>query len=366
MRILIATEFFPLEKITGGVEARAYYIRKELQRRHDVSVLTSRQPGASVQKDVIRIGPEFPYTSTGHLVKRVMFSVKLTLRMPWLIRKMRPDVIDCQSFFAYPAGLMARLLGKKVFFTYHEVWLGGWSRNTKSWLGFIGEIMERLILFKAALLGIRFISVSGFTASKLERAGIRRDRITVVHNGIDPNELTGTLKRDGHVLYAGRLVEHKRVQDLIAAAARLPGLRVDIAGDGPEKTKLMELAARLGVDDRVRFLGYIGRDDLVRRMKKAMILCHPGTVEGFGITLVESMACGTPYVCSDIPVFLEVTEKGKGGLIFRRMDPGDLASKIRRLMSDEKLYRTKKAEARELSKRYSWESIALRVEEAYR
>ena len=88
-------------------------------------------------------------------------------------------------------------------------------------------------------------------------------------------------------------------------------------------------------------------------------------VEGFGLVVIEAMACSTPYVCSNIPPLKEVTDNGTGGLLFEREDPDDLAKKILLLLSDDDFYRRCIREGLELAQRYDWTSTARETEMFY-
>jgi len=166
-------------------------------------------------------------------------------------------------------------------------------------------------------------------------------------------------------------VSHKRVKDIITAIFILkkdyPKIKCKIIGDGPEKKKLAKLTKQLGLNKNIEFLGFVkNHDDVIKTIKSSHLLIHPGTVEGFGITLLESMACGVPYVCSDIEVFKEITSNGKGGLLFERKNPEDLANKIKELLNKKGLYKKKVKEALTFVKKYDWKIIAKKLETTYK
>ena len=382
MKVLLLTEYFPSSnkaEITGGVENRVYHISKELAKNNEVYVISSLQPELKKHTEingvnVNRIWPIFTYTSTGNLVKRVLFGLNLMLKLPFFIKKNEIDVVDAQSFFCYPSSIITKMFTKKTFITYHEVWLNNWVKNTRTLFGLIGEIAERFVLLFAKLFSINFVSVSEFTKKKLVKNSISKNKITVVRNGIDLNKYKQIkIKKTGFptLCFVGRLVEHKRVKDIITAIFILkktyPKIRCKIIGDGPDKNKLIKLTKRLGLSKNIDYLGFLkNHDDVIKTIKSSHLLIHPGTVEGFGITLLESMACRTPYICSDINVFKEVTEKGKGGLIFKQKNAEDLANEILNLLTKKKLYNKKVSECKELIKKYDWKIITKRLETVYK
>ena len=378
MKVLLLTEYFPgsnKAEITGGVENRVYNVSKELAKNNEVYVISSLQPGFEKKSKindvrVHRIKPVFSYSSTGNLAKRVLFGLNLMLKLPSFIKKNKIDVIDAQSFFCYPASIFA----KKRFITYHEVWLNSWIKNTRTIFGLFGEIAERIVLLLANLFSIRVIAVSDFTKNKLVKSRISRNKITIVPNGIELDKYEKIKVKKSPfptICFAGRLVDHKRVKDIITAIFILkknfPKIKCKIIGDGPDKYKLIKLTNRLGLSKNIDYLGFLkNHDDVIKTIKSSHLLIHPGTVEGFGITLLESMACRTPYICSDINVFKEVTEKGKGGLIFKQKNAEDLANEILNLLTKKKLYNKKVSECKELIKKYDWKIITKRLETVYK
>ncbi|MBD3203666.1 glycosyltransferase [Candidatus Woesearchaeota archaeon] len=379
MNILLLSEFFPSSDldITGGVENRAYYTAKELAKKNNVYVITSKQPETdNFEKfeniHVFRISPEFPYSSTGSLLKRSIFGLNACTKILLFCRKKNIKVVDAQSFFTYPAAIISNILSKKSFLTYHETWLDSWIKNTGTKVGAFGEIFERIILFFANIMNLKIISVSGFTKKKLAGNGYKKENIEVIHNGIELEKYRKVLakKNKKTICYVGRLIKHKRVQDLIKSIEiikkKIPGIRCEIIGEGPQKQNLIKLAKKCNVYENIRFLGYLkNHESVIKKIKSSSILVHPGTVEGFGFVLIEAMACSTPYVCSDIDVFLEVTNNGKGGLIFKRRNYKDLSEKILELLENKKLYKKKKIQAEKFAEKYNWKNIVEKIERIY-
>jgi glycosyltransferase involved in cell wall biosynthesis len=164
--------------------------------------------------------------------------------------------------------------------------------------------------------------------------------------GVDPSVFTPKpLERrtEGVFIigYAGRLVSEKGIDLLLHAAARLPGAwRVHIAGDGPAHTALADLAAQLGLADRVVFEGQLPSAQMVSFYHRldALVLpsrTRPNWKEQFGRLLIEAMACRVPVVgaCSGaIPGVI-----GEGGLIFPEDDVAALHDHLLALMEDEAL-----------------------------
>ncbi len=377
MKILIISEYFPESSNAerkGGAESTAYYIARELARKHNVAVICSRQPENKKRFDwfenmrVYRVGPNIPYSHHSYVFRRILFCISASLKglmMPKL------NLVHGFSFLSYNIAIFISIF-KRIprVATYHETWVGQWSKNKPGFTGFMGGIFERATLF----FGFdHLITVSDFTQNELRRRGVN-DKITTVHNGIEINEfrnLKSKKSKDPTVICMSRLTPKKRQSDLIRALAivkkEIPNIKCIIQGTGDELENLKRLSTNLKLEDNVKFLGFVEKhSDLMKILKNSHVFCLPSEMEGFGIVTIEAMALGVPYVASDIPVIKEVTNNGVGGLLFKVRDCEDLANKILKLIKDKKLYEIKRNEAKELIKKYNWENLAGAVERIYR
>ena len=169
------------------------------------------------------------------------------------------------------------------------------------------------------------------------------------------------------VCAVSRLLKYKHLDDLIAISKSFwPSpesidLKVAIVGQGPEESKLKQMASK-----NVHFFGFVKKhEDVLKIMASSRVFCHPSTVEGFGIVVIEAMSLGIPAVVADIPVMREITHHGQGVLFFEPENRVDLSIKLQNLLADKKLYNQKVLEAKKLAKEYSWEKIAGQTEEVY-
>lgn len=148
----------------------------------------------------------------------------------------------------------------------------------------------------------------------------------------------------GPLIFAlGRHVYYKGFEYLVQALARMPAGRLLLGGSGPLTASLRELAARLGVADRVEFLGYIADADLPAYYQAADVFCLPSIApsEAFGLVQLEAMACGKPVVCCELGNGVTwVNRHGETGLVVPPRDPAALAAALSRLLDDPALCRT--------------------------
>jgi glycosyltransferase involved in cell wall biosynthesis len=216
---------------------------------------------------------------------------------------------------------------------------------------------SRLQLRALAAQVDRFIAVSRDIAEQLsQRFRWPRDRIEVVHNAValerfgsppPPGlraELTGG-RELALVLTLARLTEQKGHPTLLRAAAELPEAVFAFAGDGPLRPELEREAARLGVEDRVRFLGH--REDVPDLLAASDVFALPSLYEGSSLALLEAMAAGRAVVSSSIGGTAELIEDGANGLLVPPGDVGALSSAIRRLLRDDGLRARLGAEGRD-------------------
>jgi N-acetyl-alpha-D-glucosaminyl L-malate synthase BshA len=142
----------------------------------------------------------------------------------------------------------------------------------------------------------------------------------------------------------------KRVEDVVrifaAVRTEIPS-RLDLVGEGPERQRIENLVASLGLRDHVRFLGE--RGDLIALLQQSDLFLLPSQTESFGLAALEAMACGVPVVASDVGGVSEVVIDGETGLLAAAGDVAGMARHARRLLSDEDLRRRMSHAARHLA-----------------
>jgi glycosyltransferase involved in cell wall biosynthesis len=373
MKILIITEYFPGSEncdIKGGVEARAFYLAKNLAKKHDVTVVTSFDAG-TVQHEtisginVIRCGKKRNYSQGGSFIDRLSFIFSAIKTG----KKLDTDIVDGYNFISYIVAYeISKFLHIPRVATYHDVWLGEWVKNVGLINGIIGEILERYVLSKK---WDKFIAVSNYTKQKLKNKGIREDNISVVYNGIDLENYTiSNDKEENTICYVGRLVKYKKVDDLINAVEivknDISGIKLNIVGSGPEEKNLKKIVSEKNLKDNVKFLGFLkSHSEVMNYLKRAKLFSLPSIVEGFGMVTVEAVACETPYVNSKIPPTVEITNNGLGGILYEPENVSQLSEYIKTLLEDNILYLQKQNECKNLSKNYDWNELSNILENEY-
>ena len=211
-----------------------------------------------------------------------------------------------------------------------------------------------------------FHAISESTRDDLVRRGVRRERIAVIHPGVDarhyiPDPATPRATTPSF-LYLGRLKRYKGVEYALraVAAARVarPEITLDICGQGDDRPRLQRIAETLGLGSAVRFLGFVPEEEKQTLLRRAWAVVLPSPKEGWGITNVEAAACGTPALASDSPGLRESVQHGVTGYLVPHGDWRALADRLVALAMDRSLVERLGRAARQFAEGLSWEMAA--------
>ncbi len=247
----------------------------------------------------------------------------LVVRLARLFRALRADVVhthdDRPNIHGAPAACLAG--ARRVIHTRHS--RGMHLSRRQHWL-------VRLV----SLCNDRFVCISHDSARQAVAHGISPRRVVVLPNGIDLERFAHTGPDPaGPAVLVARLAPEKDIGTLLEATSRLagtcPDFRLEIAGDGPCRGELEAQAARLGLGQRVRFLGVV--HDVPALLARARLFVLSSLTEGISLTLLEAMARGLPVVATAVGGNPEVIEAGSTGLLVPARDPAALADAVARL-----------------------------------
>jgi glycosyltransferase involved in cell wall biosynthesis len=218
--------------------------------------------------------------------------------------------------------------------------------------------------------------------AELQLMGLPAGRASIIPCGVDtdlfrpvtPEHPAGVPAGRPRLLVTGRIVERKGVGNVIEALAALPGVELLVAGgpspdlvaSDPEVVRLTGVATRLGVADRVRFLGSVGRRDLPALMCSADVVVAVPWYEPFGIVPVEAMACGRPVVGSAVGGLLDTVVPGVTGELVPPRRPDLLAPVLRDLLADpaRRAAYGRAGRARAVAT-YQWRRVVAATEDVY-
>ncbi len=211
-----------------------------------------------------------------------------------------------------------------------------------------------------------YVTVSDATRDDLGRLGVGPERVSVVHNGVRLSEASpaGPKTADPSICFLGRLVPHKRVEVLLESVARLredlPGLTVTVVGQGWWEPKLFDLRSRLGLDDCVRFTGWVDEETKARILEESWVLAMPSVKEGWGIAVMEAAAAGTPAVGFRVGGLAESIQDGLTGLVAD--DEEGFQQALRRVLEDAGFREELAGRARERAATFAWEDSVVAFE----
>jgi glycosyltransferase involved in cell wall biosynthesis len=307
-------------------------------------------------------------------------SVKGYVECRTILRRLRCDLVHIPHLFWLP-----RTLPCPYVMTVHDVLEHMYRAHDRSqsrrWLHFL---LTRRVLRGAA----RIFAVSRFTKSEIEKLfGIGGKRIEVVYNAIDERFLRGHASESDRqflaarylvnypfLLYAGRISPHKNLVRIIEAFSALkaelqkegkfPDLKLIIIGDELSKhPDLRRTVIRGGVQNDVRFMGFVPIEVLRIFYDMAKIFVFPSLYEGFGLPPLEAMAHGTPVVTSNTSSLPEVVDQA--AVLVNPENVFEIMRALNRVLLDQALREKLKQRGYEQAKKFSWEASARQILAVY-
>ncbi|VAV84942.1 hypothetical protein MNBD_DELTA01-870 [hydrothermal vent metagenome] len=334
-KVLMVGKFYPPQYV-GGIEYSLQETASGLARSGlDVDVVVSSRNGHSSTEEIDGV--------TVYRVKRVfnVGSVPISLHYPFKLRKLLQakhyDVVHLH--YPYAIGELSCLFNKintKLVITYHMN-----SEYTKL-------LKKPLIPFMNGLLrkADHIIVSSDNLLKNAKHLKNFRDKCVVIPLSVKDewfdapgSEAVAALKAEygPFVFFAGRLFKTKGADILIEAVRRLD-CNLVIAGDGPELEPLKSLAVKLGISERVFFIGAQEKKVLKEFYNAAEVFCLPSLAESFGLVLLEAMAAGTPVISTELGTGTTYINKHEEtGLVVDPGNAGMLEEAVKKLMDDEPL-----------------------------
>lgn len=257
------------------------------------------------------------------------------------------DVIDAHYF--YPDGVAAVMLGR-----YFNKPVTITARGSDITLLPNYRLPRRMIQWAAAGAD-HVITVCNALREEVIALGVAPERVSSLRNGVDlalfHPAARPAVREPFTLLAVGHLVPVKGQERIIGALPLLPDVRLRIAGDGPDRAKLVQLAQELGVSERVTFLGAMRQPELMQHYNQADALVLASSREGWANVLLESMACGTPVVASRVYGTPEVVAAPEAGVLMDELSARGVADGVNALRA----HYPDRAATRRYAERFSWE-----------
>ncbi len=344
MRICVVYDcLFPYT--VGGAERWYRNLAERLVAEgHEVTYITLRQweRGTTVDLDprvrVLAVGPRMAlYTESGR--RRIAPPLVFGAGVLWHLLRHggRYEVVHTCAFpyFSLLAAALARPLGRfALVVDWHEVWSASyWREYLGRAGGRVGESVQRL----CARVPQRAFCFSRLHAARLRAEGLRGE--PTVLEGEYAGSLATPTPRAAQplVVFAGRLIPEKRVALAVAAfacaARRLPGLRGEFYGDGPERAELARAIERHGVQGCASAPGFVDAEIVDAALRRALCMLSTSSREGYGMVVVESCAHATPsvVVAGEDNAAVELVQEGVNGFVAPEADAETIAAAIVRV-----------------------------------
>ena len=376
MKILMLTWEYP-PRVVGGISRVVYDLSHRLIKDgHEVTVVTYRDGEVPYYEDdkgvkVYRVD-NYMIQPNNFIDWILQLNFNMVERASQIIAEQgKFDVIHAHDWLvANAAKTLKHSFDIPIVATIHATEAGRNSGIREPNQKYINDT-EWMLTYEAN----EVIVNSNYMKSEVQRLfGLPFEKINVVPNGVNLNKFTGmdrdysfrrkyAMDNEKIILFMGRLVYEKGVQNLIAAMPKVLASYHDaklvIAGKGGMLDELKAQADYLGISNKVYFAGYMNGKDVERMYKAADIAVFPSTYEPFGIVALEAMLSENPIVVSDIGGLNEIVEHRVNGMKAYCGNPNSIADSILELLYDHKLCAdiTRKAKNK-VRNEYNWSKIA--------
>jgi glycosyltransferase involved in cell wall biosynthesis len=326
-RILHVVSKLPI----GGVEKQLLNtVKKYNKDRFDV-IICCINNGGDIADELKRLGYKVVILNR---MKSHGFDIKAIIELYKLIKKEQIHILRTDQYHANLYGRIAGILAKVpvIIPVFHNVY----NSPDKP------KFHRRLLNFILSFFSDKLVAVSEAVAADIRFYDkVKANKIKVIYNGILFDEFKENyLKEDIRKKFnlpscmligtVGRLTEQKGLEYLIKTLTNIDDVYLVIAGDGPLKNHLKQLAGSLGI--KCIFMGMLSPEKVPLFLKSLDIFCFPSIWEGLGIALIEAMAAGLPIIASDIAPHREVL--GDAGIYFPSKDIETLSKSIKRLLAN--------------------------------
>ncbi len=339
----------------GGAEVHLHEIfRRIVGMGHKVTLLSSKFPGSLPHKivdgiEIIRTG------------NRLFFNFFVPTKTRAMISAENYDiVIDDINKIPFYTPLYVR---RPILAIVHHLFASSIFLEASLPVGAYVYASERLI--PLVYRKTRFVVVSESTRSELVKMGLPASNLTVIHNAVDHTRYLPSPSAKSPIpliAYVGRIKKYKRIEHLLEACREvfdtIQDARLVIAGSGDHLDALKRFSRRIGIAERVEFKGWVTEEEKVKILQQAHVFVTPSSKEGWGVTVIEANACGTPVIATNVPGLRDAVRDGETGFLVPHGDIRSLARRIIEVLKNPDLRNQMSMKSVEWARKFNWDDSA--------
>jgi glycosyltransferase involved in cell wall biosynthesis len=244
-----------------------------------------------------------------------------------------------------------------VHHPHRDLYIGEFGRRLGRVMSALFEELPLRLLYRR----VPFVTISGSARDELVSIdGIPAGQITLAYCGVEPGPYgPGEPASDPRLLYVGRLKAYKRIELLLDMLTELPGVTLDIAGQGDHGETLEDEIARRGLGDRVRVHGHVDEQTKAALYRQAWVHVTASASEGWSLTVMEAALCATPSAALAVGGLRESIVDGDTGVL--SSTPEEMTAKLRWLLGDAQARERMGTAARERALTFSWDRTAATI-----
>lgn len=369
MKILMVNKFHYLK---GGSEKYYFELAKLLKEKgHDITFFSMKDE-KNIKTDCKEYFVDPIDLNTGSKLKAfdVIYSKENEKKMEQVLEDFKPDIVHLNNFQRQLSASIIKPIKKKnipIVFSAHDVQAicpsivmldsnkkicekcmrGKYincikkkcikDSNLKSILGAIeGKYYRNKKIYTQKI--DKIITPSEFYRTKLIEDGIEKDKIIALHNFINVDEYNVPREDEGYALYIGRLSKEKGIFNLIEAISQLKEGELRIAGDGPEKEAIIQFIQENHLEDRIKLLGFLEKNEIKEQIRKCRFVVVPSIwYENCPYSVMETLTIGKPVVGARIGGIPELVQNQYTGMTYKFDNIEELSNNMKVLFNDKEL-----------------------------
>ena len=355
MKILWVTHRGPFHPRSGGAERAISEISSRLaSMNHDVTILSAKWEGSNGSDNMGRVK-----------IRRFGNNVFLHLYLPIFLMKNKIEVVINDLGHAVPWPSTTILKKKSIILFYHL--------HARSLPGQVNKILVLAItaIEKCYFLiypSRIFVTESITSKDDLRMLGIEESNIVLIQLGVDLDLYHISEKSNfPTVLYFGGYRKYKRPIEAVSIFKKIsvliPNTKFTFIGDGPELQNVKSEVKNQGIDDKTTFTGRLDDEALAEIVSQSWLNIHTSVTEGWGLSIIEASASGTPTVAYSVPGVVDAIEDGRNGLKVKDGDMNAFVNAALKILRDPIPWQMS---SRKVAEKYSWDNTAKKWDEMIR